>query len=55
MLSEQGFFENHGIIRDNDKYHNVLDKETGSRCIPATDEGAIEALRTIFGQADLRD
>ncbi len=55
ILAEQGFFENHGIIRDNDKYHNVLDKETGSRCIPATDEGAIEALRTIFGQADLRD
>lgn len=55
ILYEQGFFENHGIIRDNDKYHNVLDKETGSRCTSATNEGAIEALRTIFGEVDLRD
>lgn len=32
-----------------------MDKETGSRCISATNEGAIEALRTIFGEVDLRD
>ena len=56
ILREQVSLENHGIIRDNDKYHNILDKRTGGRCISATNEGAIEALRKdIFGKVDLRD
>ena len=56
ILREQVTLENHGIIRDNDKYHNIVNRETGGRWISATNEGAIEALRKdIFGEVDLRN
>ncbi|MBD5521047.1 MAG: hypothetical protein HDR03_07440 [Lachnospiraceae bacterium] len=56
ILAEQAFYEKQDVIRDNDKYHNIVNRETGGRWISATNEGAIEALRTdIFGEVDLRD
>lgn len=56
ILAEQAFYEKQDVIRDNDKYHNIVNRETGGRWISATNEEAIEALRTIiFGEVDLRN
>lgn len=56
ILREQEWFISRGVYVDsNDKYHNIRDSKTGSRNIAATNEEAIQALRSIFGGVDLRD
>ncbi len=55
ILQEQEYFIKEGVYVDsNDKYHAIRDKN-GGRYISATNEEAIEALRSIFGGVDLRD
>ncbi len=55
ILQEQEYFIKEGVYVDsNDKYHAIRDKN-GAKCVSATNEEAIEALRSIFGGVDLRD
>ncbi|MDE7277457.1 MAG: hypothetical protein K2N98_11500 [Lachnospiraceae bacterium] len=55
ILAEQELVTSGKYIKTNDKYYGIRDKETGGLLISATNEGATQALRTIFGQVDLRD
>jgi len=54
ILAEQELFRE-GYIRTDDKYYNLREIRTGARLLSATNEEATEALRTIFGEVDLRN
>ena len=56
ILREQEWLISSGAYVDsNDKYHAIRNGQTGGMNIAATNEEAIEALRSIFGGVDLRD
>ena len=55
ILAEQEFVTSGNYIKTNDKYYGIRNKETGGLLVSATNEGAIEALRMIFGEVDLRN
>lgn len=55
-LMEQEYFKGRDdIVRNNDKFHNIQNKETGGCWVTATNDELIQALRTMFGEVNLRD